>query len=342
MTQIKECTQMDDLYDRLAAIGLPKKYIKENALPNWWCEEYEEESDAIVTAASYISKLLNLDFKSLLDNTVQPKLILTSQPKFKVQKGSDLEQLPVASTIAAKVASVLAYGCQSPYRPIAGLTAANIRQEILSSRRSVDLEGLLDFCWSYGIPVVHFSRFPSGSRKFQGMSACFRQRPVIVLSLNSASPSRLLFILAHELGHILKGHLNLSSENVLVDEKVVLESIDEEEIEANEVAIELITGYPDRSYCPARNYNAKQLAIYAKQVGERDRVSPGVVALNYGWAKNHWGSTTDALKILEPNANAPLKINQYVQGHLDWDRLGHDYQDYLELVLGLESELEMR
>lgn len=337
MTPVKECTRMDDLYDRLATIGLSKQFVKENALPDWWCEEYEQEKGAIVTAASYISKLLNVDLKSLLDETVQPKLILTSQPKFKVQKGTDLEQLPVPSAIAAKVASILAYGCQSPYRSIAGLTASEIRQEILSSRRSVDLEGLLDFCWSYGIPVVHLSRFPSGFRQFQGMSACFRQRPVIVLSFNVISPSQLLFILAHELGHILKGHLNLSSEGVLVDEKVELESIDEEEVAANEVAVELMAGHPDRTYYTPHTYNAIQLAAYAQRIGERDRVSPGVVALNYGWSKNYWDSTIDALKILEPNANAPKQVNQYIRSHLDWERLGHDYRDYLSLVLGLES-----
>ncbi len=59
------------------------------------------------------------------------------------------------------------------------------------------------------------------------------------------------------------------------------------------------------------------------------------MALNYGWSKQHWGSANGALKLLEPKANAPQQINRYLLTHLDWPKLGNDYQEYLELVLGL-------
>jgi hypothetical protein len=303
MTQIQVPTRMNDLYDRLTAIGLSKEFLRENVLPDWWCDEYEQEADATVTAAAYFAKLLNLNFKSLLDDSLQPQFTLINQPKSKTQQGIDVGQLSPAVAITAKVAAIVAYGCKSPYHPIADLTVAGIRQEILSSRQSVDLAGFLDFCWSRGLPVVHFSRFPAGLRRFQGMVACFDQRPVIILSLDAASPSRLLFIAAHEFGHILQGHLNLTAEDILVDERIELETQEAEAIAANEMAVELVGGH------------------LSAAMG---------------------GAAMGALNILEPDAAAPQQINRYLSNNLDWDKLGVDYAEYLESVLGLKSDREMR
>lgn len=338
MTQVVVPNQMAGLYQRLASVGLPKIYVEAQGLPDWWCEEYEMMEGAFMTAAAHISKRFNLDFLSLLDDQVKPQFVLTNQPKYKIQHGTDPQQLPVVNAIAAKVADVVAFACKRPYQPIEHLSVAAIRAEILASRRFVDLEGVLDFCWSRGIPVVHFNQYPraKGIKKFQGMVACFSQRPVIILSLNAVSPSRLLFVAAHELGHVLKGHLSLMDEGVLVDEEIKLESKDEEEIEASEVAAELLLGRSDKFYGQLRNYTAEQLANYADRVGSEDGILPGVLVLNYGWYKKHWGAASKALKILEPGANAPQQVNRYLLEHLNWDALGHDYQDYLGLVLGLE------
>lgn len=338
MTEVAVSNPMASLYQRLLNVGLSKSYIQRQGLPDWWCEEYEQSEGAIVTAAAHLSNRFNLDLESLLNEQDQPRFILISQPKYKLQNGTESQNLPVASAIAAKVAEIVASACKSPYQPIEHLSVAAIREEILGSHQSVDLDGFLNFCWSRGIPVMHFDRFPKakGLKKFQGMVACFDQRPVIILSLNASSPSRLLFIAAHELGHILKKHLGLMNEGFLVDEEIKLESKDEEEIEANEVAAELLLGRPDRFYGTLRNYTAVQLVEYTKRVGLSDRVSPGVVALNYGWYKKHWGSAYGALKLLEPNANGPQQVNRYPLDNLNWDSLGNDYQDYLELALGLE------
>jgi hypothetical protein len=336
MTQVHD--QMANLYQRLASVGLTESFVKQQGLPDWWSEEYEQSEGALGTAVTYISKRFNLDLKSLLDTQMQPKLVLPQQPKYKIQNGTDPQQLPVPSAIAAKVADIVAFACKRPYQSIEGLSVAAIRQEILTSHSFVDLAGFLDFCWGQGIPVVHFAKYPKskGVRLFQGMTACFSQRPVIIVSLNAASPSRLLFIAAHELGHILCGHLNLMGEDLLVDDEVQLESKDEEEIEANEVAAELLLGRSDRFYGQLRNYTAAQLAEYADRVGRQDSVSPGVVVLNYGWYKKNWETANQALEILEPHANAPQQINRYLLENLNWDELGQDYQDYLEMVLDLE------
>jgi Zn-dependent peptidase ImmA (M78 family) len=97
-------------------------------------------------------------------------------------------------------------------------SASVIRNKILENREFIDLQGLLQFCWNCGIPVVYFDRYPKFQDKFDGMVAFFDHRPVIVISLNQSSKAWLTFILAHQLGHIVKGHAN---NTILIDEKVL-------------------------------------------------------------------------------------------------------------------------
>lgn len=343
-TQLK----MSDLYERLNAIGFPKKYIQKKILPEWWTEEVDASSGVLAEGALYLSRRLNLDMRSLLGAETTPVFETTCQPKFKLKLGTNKEQLMIPRALSARLAEIVAYASLQPYQSVDGLTVADIRQQILATQKVVDLEGVLDFCWQRGIPVIHFSEFPSGVHKFHGMVANFYQRPVIIVSLKDLSPARLLFIIAHELGHILKGHID--SEGILVDESIELESSDLEEFEANQIAAELLLGKSGISYDLWQKFvTSDQLVSIAEQLGDRDLVNAGVVALNITWnranrAQNQkdkgiiWATAKNSLKILEPDQNAPQEINSYLEANLDWEKLGEENQDYLATMLGLTLE----
>jgi hypothetical protein len=124
-----------------------------------------------------------------------------------------------------------------------------------------------------------------------------QQRPVIVLSLVQALPSQAAMIVAHELGHILNGHLSMMPESLLIDEIVVreidtLSSQDDDEITANQVMHQLVL---------------------------EEMVVPS--------ESNH---------LAESGIDVSCQINHYLLDHLDWDRLGNDYQEYLEVALDLD------
>jgi Zn-dependent peptidase ImmA (M78 family) len=346
MTQTQ--LQMSDLYQRLDAIGFPKKYLQNKILPDWWTDDVDATSGVLVEGALYLSRRLNLDMRSLVGNDTKPMFAATCQPKFKLKVGTNKEQLMIPRALSARIAEIIAYACLRPYQAIDGLSVSDIRQQILVKQEVVDLEGILDFCWLRGIPVIHFSEFPSGVHKFHGMVAYFYQRPVILVSLKDLSPARLLFIIAHELGHILKGHID--SEGILVDESIELESSDMEESEANQIAAELLLGKSGISYDLWQKFvSGDQLAGQAEEWGNRDRVSAGVVALNIAWNRANrannskdkgiiWATAKTALKILEPSPNAPQQINRYLAANLDWEKLGEENQDYLVTMLGLNLE----
>ena len=225
---------------------------------------------------------------------------------------------------------------QQSHRTLATLLDSQIRSIILENNGIFSLESVLKFCWQRGIPVLHCDHFPDKTKKFHGMVTYIGYRPVITISFSDISPSRLLFITAHEIGHIYKGHVSPEIGS-RIDDTVDSNSSDEEEIEANEFAGELLFGRPNMSYDLPNQYQGKRLADCAEKIAVRDKIAPGIVAWNYGHSKNQWGIATKAARILEPKANAPLQINQYLETQIDWDKLSDDNQDHLKLFLKLEG-----
>ncbi len=335
-TQMK----METLYERLSAIGLPEKFIREQALPSWWDEEFEDTPGAEVEAAAYISRRLNLDINSLLEPQTTPTFKQSYIARFKTKQGIIINELLVAHCIAARIAEMAAFACTTELK-LLPKSALVVRNKILEDREFVDLEGLLNFCWSCGIPVVHFDRYPKSQDKFDGMVANFNHRPVIVISLNRCSRAWLAFILTHELGHIIKGHV---SNTILVDKKVLLENPDIEEVEANAFAVEVLLGKPDIGYNFPSYLTGEGMADYARKISVRDRVDSGAMVLNNAWNKAIrvatskeeriiWATANKSLKIIEGEADAPKEINIYAQQYLDLDKLDVDSQDYLELAI---------
>ena len=196
-TQLK----MDLLYERLSDLGFSRPFIRHQALPEWWDEEVEATPGAEVEAAAYISRRLNLDVLSLLQPEGMANFKPSCQAKFKTKQGTAANQLFVAQCMGARVGEMVAYACTQQMKTLP-TSAQAIRDEIMKTQGFVNLEGLLNWCWSYGLPVLHFDGFPKakGFHKFQGMVAYFSNRPVIIISLNNRSLAWLLFIVSHEIG----------------------------------------------------------------------------------------------------------------------------------------------
>jgi hypothetical protein len=222
-----------------------------------------------------------------------------------------------------------------PYEPLPE-TASQIRNAILQKHPWVCLDNLLAYCWQHGIPVIPLKSKPRRSKRVDGLIVRVGERPVIVLACGYRYSARLLFIVAHELGHWARGHL--SDQSILAEESIAREGESHEEAEANWFAVELLTGKPDKAYWAPRSLTAAQLAEGARMAGRRDKVDPGVVALNYAWNQGTWEVGMGALKILEPEPKGMLLLQQRMLESLEWSRLHEeDAQLLLRLTGGLPS-----
>ena len=232
-----EIITMPNIYKKLKDYGLSKEYIRENGLPRWWDEELEKNPAAVLEGAGHIAKRLNLDLRSLLEKGQSVKLKQLPDTKFKYHNQQGSKPPEKAHAIASRIAEIVAMGVQKDFVNLPE-SVEQVRADILQSYSTIDLSALLDYCWSHGIGVIYFDKYPSG-KKITGMVQWQFNRPVIVLSRKQNHCALLAFDLAHELGHLVLGHVN---DGTLVDEEIEYDSLDSREIEANEFAVRLLMG----------------------------------------------------------------------------------------------------
>jgi hypothetical protein len=194
----------------------------------------------------------------------------------------------------------------------------------------VDLVSLVDYCWSVGLPVIHVAAFPPKAKKMDGLASVRNGRYAIVLCKNTHYSAWLLFILAHELGHIVQGHVG--SDGVLIDEQVDRNSTDEEEKTANAFALELLTGNPESQVFPVGpRVSARALARAAYQAGAHEQIDPGHLILNcaYHVGSSFFAVANAALKLLEPHADAVGLVRSRMMAHLDKTTLSEDIYEFI-------------
>lgn len=335
---VSKTSPMIKLYHRLSTVGLTRPYVRDIALPDWWDDKAARSPAGYAEALLYLSRHLGLALDSLQDESKPLALRDFGPCKFKKTTGTNDDDLALARALGTRVAQLATTAMTKPFKGLAA-SALEIRLHILDRGASwVGLKELLEYCWSVGIPVIFLAQLPRGIKKMQGMSAMFKGRPVIVLSKKAKPTAWLLFILAHELGHIASGHL--AEGTVLVDQDVDKNERDAEEDVANSFALELITGEADcRVYTSGRWPKADKLAENARKIGREYHIDPGHIVLNYAhtMGDDFWPVASAALKKLEPHANAPDLVRSVLAGKLDWSALPQDSCEFMMRVTKPEA-----
>ncbi len=329
---------MAALYRRLSRVGLTRQFVRSTALPGWWDDEIADSPSGYAEGLLLLSRHLGLELATLQDESASLALRHFGPCKFKRTTNVTDDELALARAMATRAAQLAGAAMTKAMKTLPAC-AAEVRQQILDRGKPwVSLDALVDYCWSVGVPVLHLSRFPPKIKKMHGLAAKVNGRPVIVLSRNQKHTAWLLFILAHELGHIVKGHI--SDNGVLLDERVEEDNdLDAEEAEANAFAIELLTGKPRcRFQAVGRWPSAEELAQDARSIGGQNRIDPGHIVLNYGHAmgKDFFAVANAALNLLEPKADAVGLICSYMAARLDWSNLPEDSCEFLMRITRAE------
>jgi hypothetical protein len=332
---------MADLYRRLGAVGLTKPMVHRYILPDWWNDQVAKNPAGYAEGISFISRHLGLDLASLRDSG---RLITYRESgicKFKKSKNATEDQLQMARSLATRVAHLVNAATPESCAPLPA-SATQMRQEILGQGHPwVSLRNLVDYCWSLGVPVVHLTSFLKSKRP-DGLAVRVRGRPIVVLCKKVRATAWLLFILAHELGHIALGHI--PEDGALVDENVNTNEPDTEEDEANSFAIELLTGTKDCSFHSASRWpNAQRLAKRALEIGRELKIDPGHVVLNYAHTMGgeFFPVANAALSLLEPKKEALGIVRQKLAEHLDWSSLPEDSSEFLMRVTQAENKSDL-
>ncbi len=317
------------LYNRLQRAGIPRSFLKKYVLPDWWDDQAAQTPGGLSELLLHVANHTGLPVEQLRSESA---LSLAAEPGVKLKRASNADDSSVAPSrqVVAQVSRLLSRGAAGPVRDLG--SPAEIREEILGKEEVVDLKGLVDYCWSAGMPVVHVANLPkvARSKTIHGLALQHRGRPVIAVTQKRKHPAWLLFDVAHELGHVAMGHV--AEGGMLVDETVDIDSQDTDEIEANAFALELLTGAANTRYRATGQWpNAATLARMAAKISRRDGVAAGHVVLNYANSMGDpfWGVAQAALKRLGFSKSGPDTMREALAGNLDWSLFSDEVSAYI-------------
>ena len=171
------------------------------------------------------------------------------------------------------------------------------------------------------------------------VAMCVRvgDRSAILLGKDSMYPAQIAFYLAHEVAHIALGHL--SQDTAIVDlepEQPVIAASDEEEKEADQFALQLLTGTANPRVLPASgSYNAPGLADAVLKSAGVLHIEPGTLALCFGYSTGNWAVVNSAMQFIYSSARPVwTEVNKLAVRELVLDQIPSDSRPYLNAVLG--------
>jgi hypothetical protein len=334
MTTVSVPSSIKQLSQRLKQIDSTLGREIKNYLPYWWDDELASSPGATQQALISIAKFASLDIKSVL-NTHEPLRFKDSIRCYKHANNKEKHDLAAATAIVQSLANTVADITLNEYRIFQ--EAQSIRNNFLNQDKPwIDFKSLVDYCWKHGVPVLYLPELPV-SKKMDAVVVDVNGRPVISLTKKHKHESALLFLLAHEMGHIFHRHLERGQ--TLVDMGVIdPDERDEQEKQANTFAIELLTGSKNgKFHSNGIRLTADRLAHLAKEKSSEMNVDPGHIALNWGHTTENHGSANAALNILYPAPDWKNYIKSNLLENIDEEEANEDQLDYLYKLMNIEE-----
>ncbi|MDY3307594.1 ImmA/IrrE family metallo-endopeptidase [Psychrobacter sanguinis] len=325
---------MKPVYQKLSKIGLKKGMVK-TYLPDWWEDSIATTEEGFQESLWLIANTFHIDFKTLnlsISGDSNPQYRLPNH-QFKYSVNLDQDKLKPAVAVAMLAAKITLNSFEKPLADLSSLSAESIREKLLSDGNQwIDFKVLVQYCWSIGIPVIFIKEIPSP--KMDGLALSQNDRPVIVLTKND-DYGVLVFHLAHELGHIILGHVE--ENGMMIDKKIVKDEEDDLEIQANAFALELLTGKANKKYT-AGKISPKVLAESVLNKAKEESIDPLHIILNYGYSNNNFAFAKQVLQLLVKKLEIVQTdqnvAQQFFIDNIDLDSINDD--EVIRRIIGAE------
>ena len=151
-----------------------------------------------------IARKLGLSPKSLFHDEVE--FVWKDEARFKHLSNETDEQKSALTSFGMSICRILMQATQVAVG-LDGINALELRKSILQNKPFVDLLSLLATCWAIGLPVIHLRVFPLEAKRMHAMAVKVANRHAILLGRDAQYPASLAFTLAHEIGHVMLGHI---------------------------------------------------------------------------------------------------------------------------------------
>lgn len=320
-------------------MGLSQAAI-DAAWPHWWSVEAAGSTSANLELHFSVARKLGLDPQSLVDASRRPEFRTLEHARFKNLTSETDEERAAISSFGIAVATLLIPGV--PVGPFREFDVRQARVSLLKQHQFVGLLELLELCWAIGVPVVHLRVLPREQKRMAAMAVSIGGRGAILLARDSVYAPKIAFYLAHELGHLVLGHLGIESAIVDLGSEPGERKgeNDVEELAADRFALELLTGSGNTEILPSQgHYNAPGLASAALAAAEELRIEPGTLALCLGYSTSNWALVNSAMQfIYGPGQPVWRIVNQVAASQLQISEIPEDARPFIESVLGFPSK----
>lgn len=323
-------TDAQKLRQHLKQSGISAKAI-EAAWPAWWSDELEASPSSRAELRFTLARKLGISPKPLLGERVE--FIWRDRARFKhLAAGDDVRQDAITS-FGVSIGKLLIKATPSTIFPL--VNASELREIVLSTEPFVDLRSLISICWSLGIPVIHLRVFPLDRKSMHAMVIEDNGRYAILLGRDSQYPAPIAFTLAHELGHIMLGHLQGTSAIVDLEEGEYDTPGDPQEDEADAFAISLLTGSANPEITTnIDNFSARSFARAALMAGPQHRVEPGTLALCLAYRLKNWPAAMAALSHIYTSGKPVWQeVNSIANTQIAWHELSDDSAAFVENIM---------
>ncbi|HYP82699.1 hypothetical protein [Variovorax sp.] len=328
------------LFSAFKALGLSAPQVRA-LMPDWWDDEAATDEGGLLELQILLARRLNVSLVSLQSQQPQPAFRSTTQ-RFKTVHPEGSTQLAVAASIGHGLAQLLASSCAStPLRP--PVEADTLRQELLKSGKAVTLDALCEWLWNAGIPVVHVTGWPNGLRRPDAMCVRASGRPVVMVVRKETALAKLAYLVSHEAGHVMSGHLSSDENAVLVDDTLPVDNqrsfFDQDEKQADAYAMNLLGGSTlvassKKLVGPA--YSEMSLAAAALGEAQKAELDAGQVILSWARLTEDWKLANLALRFLKTTEIAPIVINDVAKRHMHHEMLPNDGLDHIFKLTGMD------
>jgi len=322
------------LRQRLKNFGFSDSAI-DAAWPVWWSDAADTSPSAQAELRFSIARKLGIASRSLLTED-EPQFVWRGVARFKHLSGEGSTEQQVLTSFGVSLATMLTAATR-PRLSIVGHSALELRSTILNRQPMVRLTDLMGLSWSAGIPIIHLRVFPSARKRMAAMAVRTGERYAILLAKDAQYPAPIAFYIAHELAHIILGHLDGTGAIVDMDVPLTENISDGEESAADRFALGLLTGSesPTVLALGART-NSINLANVALAAGPEMGIEPGTLALCFGYSTGAWAIVNAAMKRIYTVANPVWRaVNQVAATQLNMDDVSDDARTYLQAVLEL-------
>jgi hypothetical protein len=320
-------------------LGLTAAQVR-HFVPEWWDDDAAADEGGLLELQIVLARRLNVALESLQKAAPKPEFRATTR-RFKTIHPEGSTQLAVAAGVGHGLAHVLAGACTTGSLQ-ERLSPTDLRAHILKKYPTVTLDSLCRWLWEHGMPVVHILNWPQQLRRPDAMCVRVGACPVVLVVRKEVAPARLAYLVAHEIGHLMSGHLKADNNTVLVDDTLPVDergfAKDEDEKIADTYAMELLGGDALRAACikVGQQNEEVKLAVAALKVSKGTGLEAGQVIL--GWARltEDWRLAGMAMRYLMTTQPAPIVVNDVAKGYIDSNTLSSDGLDHLIKLTGMQ------